>query len=223
MKMLPPPTRSKRRTLSFALFTLTILVLSGIVVADDSVSFRSSKASAESSWITTDVENDAALLVAPIRSETALETHLMLGDLIESPLGYLDPQSKQKFLNSLVFTPVGLASFDHTVFATLTPTQAYQVLSLFGLQHALYGMNTAPPQTSFDEALLASEKLQWNSCIVAGTPPIPGGMQNSGVIIQGCTGENLDIAQDSKCTAWTGGTRRCVGPATSTCRISTCR
>lgn len=170
------------------------------------------------------VQSDAALLIAPIRSLADLDAHLATKDAASSPLNYLRADKRQAFLDSLVFAPAGLASFDHTVFRRLTPTQSYQVLALFGLQWALPGMDLGASETEFDEALLASGDFNLSFFCQVPRPASHSGIADPKPSPTGCPGNDWDLQQDSMCKFMGGGSRRCVSPNKgSSCRISTCR
>jgi hypothetical protein len=72
--------------------------------------------------------------VAQIRSAKDLENYLQT--VRNSPLDYMSPAAKQRFVSSLVFTARGLASFRYTDLQDLSATQVYQILALFGTERA---------------------------------------------------------------------------------------
>lgn len=93
------------------------------------------------SAIATDVGAEAArwqqqeidLAIAPIKSLADLEHHLTTA--IDSPLAKLTPDARKEFIESLVFTSKGLGSYSwRPLAATLSVTDTWRVLSLFGLQ-----------------------------------------------------------------------------------------
>lgn len=73
------------------------------------------------------------IAAAPIRSPEQLRSHLVRhpGD---SPLMVMSPLNRELFLNSLRFNDKGLTTLRYDVLESLTPTEAYQVLGLFGMQ-----------------------------------------------------------------------------------------
>ncbi|MFC7520178.1 hypothetical protein ACFQS6_08195 [Xanthomonas populi] len=72
--------------------------------------------------------------VAPIRSQAELQEYLRVLPA-RSPLKFLSPVAREKFLNSLVFSRNGLASYSYKDLAIeLTALEAYKVLALFGQQ-----------------------------------------------------------------------------------------
>lgn len=56
------------------------------------------------------------------------------------PLYYLPPNLRAAFLESLVFTPKGLASFNYSYFseANLSAAQVYEILSLYGVGYVTH-------------------------------------------------------------------------------------
>ena len=74
--------------------------------------------------------------LAPIRSQSDLDEYLSMHSI--SPFGALSKRSLQLFVDSLVFTEHGLASYRTAeIESELTPRQAYAILSLFGVQQSL--------------------------------------------------------------------------------------
>lgn len=81
-------------------------------------------------------ERQIAYELAPVKSAADLQKFLAKGT-DRTPLAALSPGARQRFLQSLVFTEKGLASFKYDDLRTeLTATQIYQVLSLFGAQRS---------------------------------------------------------------------------------------
>jgi hypothetical protein len=75
-------------------------------------------------------------MLAPIRSTTELETYLQSRKV--SPFSSLSERSQRLFLESLVFTEKGLASYRYRELEEeLTPRQAFELLSLFGAQKTI--------------------------------------------------------------------------------------
>jgi hypothetical protein len=77
------------------------------------------------------VEDDTAPLRAPIRSAIGLASYL--GENPSSPLNRMSAESKRSFVESLVFSEKGLASYRYAELrAELTPVEIEKVLGLFG-------------------------------------------------------------------------------------------
>ena len=74
--------------------------------------------------------------LAPIRSRSDLSEYLSTH--ATSPVTALSQRSAKLFLDSLVFTEYGLASYRTAeIESELTPRQAYAILSLFGVQQSI--------------------------------------------------------------------------------------
>ena len=98
-------------------------------------------------------EREAALLAAPIRSEVDLWRHN--AEMPSSPLRRLSPAARRQFMESLTFNEKGVTSFRYDVLEDeLTPTEAFAVLSLLGIQHTVPMLDAAEPKTSLDRALM---------------------------------------------------------------------
>src|SRR5690606_7401891 len=81
------------------------------------------------------IELDA--LFAPIRAWSHLENYLETPRGLAGPFAALSDRGVKKFLDSLVFTEKGLASFDGDVLVReLSASQIYELLGLFGLERA---------------------------------------------------------------------------------------
>jgi hypothetical protein len=76
--------------------------------------------------------------MAPIKSEMDLSEHLRTADK-HSPLMALSPGARQRFIASLGFNENGLVSYRYDDLAReLTASQAYRLLSLFGVQRTTH-------------------------------------------------------------------------------------
>lgn len=90
---------------------------------------------------------------APIQSVQDLEKHL--AENPNSPLLRLSDAGRTVFLDSLVFTEKGLASFNYKPLENeLTPSQIHELLSLFGLARLTPRFENARIETSTDMKLL---------------------------------------------------------------------
>lgn len=93
--------------------------------------------------------------IAPIKSRGQLADYLRAHVGPENPLFPLSEREKRIFLESLVFTDRGLASFNAQVLeGALSVSQIYHVLSLFGLQRAAYTFDGARVESEADRAIL---------------------------------------------------------------------
>lgn len=55
-----------------------------------------------------------------------------------SPLMAMDPVSRDRFVRSLRFNEKGLTEFDYTALQSLTASEVYRILSLFGMEAGTY-------------------------------------------------------------------------------------
>ncbi len=99
-----------------------------------------------------DVERELAVLLAPIKSKQDLDQHLTRN--VDSPINNLPLSVKWQFLGSLVFNENGLASFNYDILERhVSPTEAFEVLSLFGVQHTVR-LFTGSKSTSRSDRLI---------------------------------------------------------------------
>lgn len=102
-------------------------------------------------------ERDARVgesLLSPIRTSAELSAYLQLHKT--SPFNALSKRSQQLFVESLVFTENGLASYRYRELESeLTPRQAFELLSLFGAQKTLGYLQFA--QASSEESNAAAK------------------------------------------------------------------
>ena len=84
------------------------------------------------------VRSDMGLLSAPIKSRQDLARHIRDGRENGSPLRALSRKGSQRFIASLKFNEEGVTSYRYDVLEKeLSVTEAYLVLSLFGLEKEL--------------------------------------------------------------------------------------
>lgn len=73
-----------------------------------------------------------------------------------TPLDWLRPAAKRRFLASLTFNESGLTGFDYSdLRAELTVTQIYRVLAIFGAQRVAPLVKGARAETDVDRTLMA--------------------------------------------------------------------
>jgi hypothetical protein len=75
-----------------------------------------------------------ALLVAPIKSKSVLDTHIV--EAADSPLSKLSTSAQTEFSASIRFNEKGITGFRYDALAGLTATDAHEILALFGAQRA---------------------------------------------------------------------------------------
>lgn len=78
-------------------------------------------------------EAGASQATSQIMSAKELDTYLQTTP--NSPLDRLPAAAKQRFIASLVFNENGLAGYQYSDLQALSPTEVYQILSLFGAEH----------------------------------------------------------------------------------------
>ncbi|QDH69115.1 hypothetical protein [Marilutibacter alkalisoli] len=100
-------------------------------------------------------ERELAYQLAPIKSDMDLRTYLARNRSKDSPLNLLSPGARQRFIQSLVFTNKGLASFDYRdIQIELNATQTYQLLSLFGVQRSTRAIPNLEATTASDMTVM---------------------------------------------------------------------
>jgi len=93
--------------------------------------------------------------LAPVKSNEDLNVIMSSS----SKLDHLSDYGKSRFVKSMVFSDKGLASFSYAELeAELTPTQIYEIMSLFGLQRLVPMMSGARIETSADALIMAGDR-----------------------------------------------------------------
>lgn len=96
--------------------------------------------------------------MAAIKSREELTSYMLTTPLQKSPLSFLSKEGRQSFLDSLTFNSNGVTGFRFgSLEEELTPTQIFQVLSLFGAQDMTRGFKRARVKTVTDQKLLKGE------------------------------------------------------------------
>jgi hypothetical protein len=93
---------------------------------------------------------------APVRSGDDLAEYVRTADA-RSPLQYLGPTARRRFLAQLRFTADGARRPDLAALNGLTASQAYAILALFGWQSAVASVPGLRTETALDRQILA----QW--------------------------------------------------------------
>ena len=95
------------------------------------------------------------LLLAPVKSQLELGAYLRSAKA--TPLDWLSPAAKHRFLGSLTFNESGLTGFDYSdLRAELTVTQIYRVLAIFGAQRVVPLIKGARVESAVDRILMAA-------------------------------------------------------------------
>lgn len=99
--------------------------------------------------------NEIAASLAPIKSAEDLKGYMAKTSAAESPLNYLSPPARNRFLSSLRFNEKGITSFSYVdLEAELTPSQIYKLLSLFGIQRTAPLMKSARVVNDADRMII---------------------------------------------------------------------
>jgi len=85
-------------------------------------------------------QGKADLAIAPVKSANDLATYESQ-HVTNSPLNALSPMMKQLFINGIRYNEKGVTTIRYDVLESLSPTQAYQILSLFGMQSLTPALN----------------------------------------------------------------------------------
>jgi len=98
------------------------------------------------------------LAVAPIRSRADLSSHLRTHR--DSPLLRLPSAQRQRFIDGLVFTEQGLASYSYLPLeGALSVTDTYRILALFGAQGSIASFQNRRPDSDAERAMLEAAGL----------------------------------------------------------------
>ncbi|WP_242629001.1 hypothetical protein ACQR53_03980 [Xanthomonas oryzae] len=88
-----------------------------------------------------DEQRDVIRKSAPVHSQAQLAEYLAKAKESDSPLNLLSPQARTRFVDSLRFNERGVTSFYYAdIESELSRGQAYDLLSVFGLQDTLHVM-----------------------------------------------------------------------------------
>jgi hypothetical protein len=124
--------------------------------------------------------NEIVSRLAPIQSAADLQQYQIDHARIGSPLDRLSPPAKRRFLSSLTFSDKGLASFSYADLQDeLTPSQIYQVLSLFGVQRTASFARYARIETDTDRMILEAASVAPQNCTIH-SPLAGGGCDHQG-------------------------------------------
>ncbi len=94
---------------------------------------------------------------APIHSAVQLAAFLADTRSAKSPINALSPAAKSRFVNSLRFNETGVTSFYYAdIEAELSSSQAYDLLSMFGLQSTLSVMPKLRVSTPEDSQIMSA-------------------------------------------------------------------
>lgn len=94
-----------------------------------------------------------SLATAQVKSRAELDAYLANNP--NSAFNAISPASRKAFIDSLVFTDLGLASYSTTALRGLRVSVVYQILGVFGFQHAVSGMSGLKVEDEIDQGILA--------------------------------------------------------------------
>lgn len=98
-----------------------------------------------------EIQKEIAAELAPVKSQADLRQHLQQNARGAIMLRKLSPASYRIFIDSLVFNEKGLASFNYGVLEDeLSVSEAYEVLSMFGMQHTVHHLPGLKAKTKTD-------------------------------------------------------------------------
>ncbi|GLQ89131.1 hypothetical protein [Dyella flagellata] len=101
--------------------------------------------------------DEIAARLAPIKSIKDLTAYMARTSAADSLLNLLSPAAKNRFLSSLQFNEKGITSFSYAdLEAELTPSQIYELLSLFGIQRTVPLMKGARVVDDTDRMIMAN-------------------------------------------------------------------
>lgn len=143
----------------FSAVVMSIMLLSSSVNAGSSG--EAAKIQAETLFQQELLERELAHQLAPIKSETDLRRYQLENVHGGSPIRRLSKGAQERFLQSLVFTDSGLASFDYRdLRAELTATQVHEVLSLFGVQRTTRSIPGLRVVNDADAAIVGARRVR---------------------------------------------------------------
>ncbi|QAU24123.1 hypothetical protein EO087_09075 [Dyella sp. M7H15-1] len=121
--------------------------------------------------------NEIAAKLAPVKAIDDLKACIARTPVDSSPLNYLSPAAKSRFLSSLQFNEKGVSSFSYAdLEAEMTPSQIYEVLSLFGIQRTVSFMKRARVMNDTDRLIMGMPNAPLGQCNGGNMPglPLPG-------------------------------------------------
>lgn len=102
---------------------------------------------------------DISHRMALIRSRSELGQHISAQGS-NSPLSVLSTGGRTRFIQSLVFTEKGLASFDYSdLRSELTASQVFRILRLFGVEHAISSIPNLRTAHEIDSLLISTLRI----------------------------------------------------------------
>jgi hypothetical protein len=139
----------------FVIVVLGVLLFAGGQAAGQETRSESKVDTSESRLAAAQAQRAGELLLAPVKSQLELGAYMQSAKA--TPLDWLSPAAKRRFLASLTFNETGLTGFDYSdLRAELTVTQIHRVLAIFGAQRVVPLIKGARAETDVDRTLMAS-------------------------------------------------------------------
>lgn len=146
--------------------------------------------------------NEIAARLAPIKSTEDLNAYIARTPAANSPLSYLSPAAKSRFLSGLQFNEKGVASFSYAdLEAELTPSQIYEILSLFGVQRTVPLMKGARVVNETDRLIMGARNAPLGQCNGASMPGLTPGCDHEGYrcVGHGSCAQSMSMICTSNC------------------------
>lgn len=101
-------------------------------------------------------QRDVRLAMAPIRSRTQLDQYLARTPAADSPFSKLSPGARKRFLAGVTFNERGITGFRYgDLEMELSATDAYRILSLFGVEDLVPMLAHLRTDTPADQLIMA--------------------------------------------------------------------
>lgn len=108
--------------------------------------------------------------MAPVRTPDDLSAYLAFNRKAWTPLRYLSDADRAAFVESLVFTEHGLASFRTDIFGKLAPAEVYMVLAVFDAQHMIASIPLKEGGDPLDAEVMKSARAA-PACVESSSSP----------------------------------------------------
>lgn len=105
--------------------------------------------------VTARVRSDISLRMAAIRSLGDVHNYVAIHRSRLTPLDALSPGNRRVFLDSLTFNNNGITGFSYAPLQGLTPSQAYKILSLFGVERLTQHVPGLSPSSDTDKMIMS--------------------------------------------------------------------
>lgn len=118
--------------------------------------FSSPQSAASANTLTELQRRELALASAPIKSAADLTAYLAAAGNRTTPFTRMSDAARGRFIQSITFNENGITGFSYQdIQSEMSPTEIYQLLSLFGAQHVTPLIRGAIARTALDRAIMA--------------------------------------------------------------------